>query len=552
MVRLIDIIQYRKLKNLSLSLSPNVNAISGTNGTCKTSLLHIISNSFQAVTSKCNWVNDPKCLAAINAVNDSINPKVEGLTRGDKTYNDPAHGVRGALFTIHYFDREALEFRRHNSSITTRYAVKPKYPPGTEQKLPYCPVIYLGLSRLVPFGEFRNDDAVVDIKKKLPLEYQTEISRLYKGFTNYTITYGSAQQMGDIKTRTEFDCAAEGIDSNTISAGEDNLFIILTALVSLKYYYENISHTKTVESILLIDEADATLHPAYQIKLLNLFRDFSNQYKIQIIFTTHSLSLIESMLDKRDNVIYLLNNVNNVAVMPEPDIFKIKMHLQMLTEDDIYSDRVIPIFSEDDEARALIEMLVEYFMEIHPNDFRGVSRFFHYVHTNISAENLTGIFTDSKLLKIAMRSICILDGDHNSDLSNCIVALPSSGKESPEKMLLSYAKKLYDADSPFWTNRVIIGKGFGKPYYLERVAGLVETFERDLADIKARGSSTKGMVREFNKKLFNDNKTFFELLFKHWLHDPDNAAAIEHFYADLRSLFKKISPYNEINPDEWK
>lgn len=201
---------------MSISLSSHVNAISGTNGTCKTSLLRIISNSYQLITSKCDIVNDPKCISAISAVNDSINPKVEGLTRGDKTYNDPAHGVRGALFTVNYFDHDALEFRRHNSSITTRYAVKPKYSPGKKQTLPYCPVIYMGLSRLLPFGEFQNDAVVVGIKKKLPEQYQNEMSQIYKTFTKYDITYGNAQQMGDIKTRSEFDCAIEGIDSNTI------------------------------------------------------------------------------------------------------------------------------------------------------------------------------------------------------------------------------------------------------------------------------------------------------------------------------------------------
>lgn len=552
MVREIKITQYRKLKNLELSFSPTVNAISGTNGTCKTSLLHLISNAFQAATKNCDWITDSKCLTAISAVNDSVNPKVESLTRGDRKYNDPAHGIQGILFTIDYFDRDPLGFRRHNSTLTTRYAVKPKYPPKAQEKLPYCPVIYLGLSRLVPFGEFRNDEAIVKIKKKLPLEYQNEISELYKKFTNYTITYGVAQQMGDIKTRTEFDCAEEGIDSNTISAGEDNLFIILTALVSLKYYYDSIQSRRTVESVLLIDEMDATLHPAYQIKLLNLLRDYAERYKIQVIFTTHSLSLLENMMEKKDRVLYLYDNETSVFLMPEPDIYKIKMHLQSLTAEDIYANRVIPIFSEDDEARFLIELLVSYFQETHTDEFCRVPRFFHYVLTNISAENLTGIFTDSKLLRMTMRSICILDGDHDTDVRNCIVALPSHDHESPEKLLIHYAKKLYDKDDGFWVDSTIIGRGYGKLYYREHVAEKVQEFERKLQAVQMSGGSTKGMPREFYKKLFNDNREFFGLLFKHWLHNDENKSIIEKFYADFRIVFKKVAVYNEINPNEWK
>lgn len=78
--------------------------------------------------------------------------------------------------------------------------------------------------------------------------------------------------MGDIKTRADFESDKAGIDSNTISAGEDNLFIIISALVSLKYYFQNITSTNEIESVLLIDEFDATLHPSLQFKLLDIFR----------------------------------------------------------------------------------------------------------------------------------------------------------------------------------------------------------------------------------------------------------------------------------------
>lgn len=552
MIQSIKIIQYRKLKDLELTLTPNINAISGTNGTCKTSLLHMISNAFQAVTVKCDWLKDPKCLSAIKAVNDSINPKVESLTRGDKKYNDPAHGVKGALFNIKYTNGDELEFRRHNSTLTTRYAIKPKYPPGTTQKLPYCPVIYLGLSRLVPFGEFRDDENIKNINKRLPESYQDEIAKLYRKFTTYDIQYSSAQQMGNVKTRAEFDCTEDGIDSNTISAGEDNLFILLTALVSLRYYYENIESQNTVESVLLIDEVDATLHPAYQLKLLNLFREYSKLYKIQIVFTTHSLSLLESMLEKKDNVIYLLDNISNVILMDDPDIYKLKMHLQSLTEEDIYKDRVIPVFSEDDEARFLIRMLFDRFTEIHPEEFCGVDRYFHFVDAKVSADNLTGIFSDSKLQQIALRAICILDGDHKSKIQNCIVALPSRRSEAPEAMIFAYAKHLYDSDSSFWSEKAIISRGFSKLYYVEHIATPIDEFKQKLAKEKAENKTTKGKTREFYKKLFNKNITFVELLFKHWLHNDLNQSLIEKFYSELRIIFKKVAPYNEINPDIWK
>ena len=432
MIKNINIIKYRKLKDISLCFSKNINAISGTNGTCKTSLLHLFSNALQAPKRSCSWITDDKCLPIIRAVNDVTNPKVESLTRGDQEYNDPAHGIKGSLFSVDYYGAETLSFRRHNSTLTTRYAVKPKYQPGTKDTLPYCPVIYLGLSRLVPFGEFQNDEALSNIKKKLPQKYQDEIAQTYKWFTNYNISFNSSKKMGDIKVRSEFTSNIEGIDSNTISAGEDNLSIILTAIISLKYYYESITSTKEVESVLLIDEMDATLHPAFQIKLLNLFREMSESYKIQIAFTTHSMSLLEEMLAKKDNVLYLIDNETSVFQMEEPDIYKIKMHLHSLTQEDIYEDKIIPLFTEDDEARCMLDLLFDYYKKTYP-EFKNVCSLFYQVLTNISAENLTGIFRDGKLLHTTMRSICILDGDHNSDITNFTAPSILFNKTLPSK-----------------------------------------------------------------------------------------------------------------------
>lgn len=90
LIRKINVVRYRKLQNLEFSFSKKINVLSGTNGTCKTSLLHMVSNSFQAVTQKCDWTQDKSCLEVIKQVNSLVNPKIESLTKGDKTHNDPA------------------------------------------------------------------------------------------------------------------------------------------------------------------------------------------------------------------------------------------------------------------------------------------------------------------------------------------------------------------------------------------------------------------------------------------------------------------------------
>ena len=548
MVKTLAINRYRKFRDINLMFSNGINAISGTNGTCKTSLLHLISNSFQAVNSKCPWVHDPKCLPIISAINTVMNPKVESLTRGDKQYNDPARGTSGALFTVEYYTHSPLEFRRHNSKINTRYALKPKYQTGSGDALPFCPVIYLGLSRLFPYGEYSNDEAIVGVNKQLPSKYQEEIVQTYKAFTGVTIEYKNAQKMGDIKTRSEFDADVEGIDSNTVSAGEDNLFIILTALESLKYYYESIDSNNESESILLIDELDATLHPAFQIKLLKHLSKYSTDYKIQIIFTTHSLTLMEEVLKYKYNILYLLDNEKSVFLMEKPDIYKIKMHLQEITEVDIYRDRVIPLFTEDDEGKFILENLISYFEQIHEDEFCNVRRFLYYVGAKIGADVLESIFGDGKLLQMTMRSICIVDGDHQSNMQNCTIALP--GGAAPEQFLSDYATELYESDDPFWTDSAIVSRGVSKATY-RSFKQEIESFNVFIQELRDNNESTKGKKREFYKELFKKHKLFFELLLKHWLHNPENQPEINRFYREFRSVFKKVAPYNEIDPNMW-
>lgn len=587
MIERIYIKKYRKLNEVSFNFQPGLNAISGSNGTCKSSLLHIISNSFQKVTRKCEWIKDKGALSIIGEINSSLNPKIETLTRGDKQYNNPAEGIQGKLYSVKYFDGTSLDFRRHNSknnpndnnAENSRYAIKPMYRKGSGEMLPFCPVVYLGLSRLVPYGEFHNDESISKIAKNLPDEFQKELSELYREFTHISIDLIGVQKMGDVKTRTEFYSDKKGIDSNTISAGEDNLYILLTALQSLKYYYHSIESRNKIESILLIDELDATLHPAFQIKLLKLMEDYSLKYKIQIFFTTHSLSTLEEMLKNQNNVIYLIDNITDVALMNNPDIYKIKMHLKDETSKEIYMDKIIPIFSEDAEARIMIEGLFDVMEKNYP-DFIKVRRFFYIVNVNLGSENLKNIFQDSKLLRTTIKSICILDGDHNSELSNCILALPgrNSIKESrgysPEKLLLEYASSLYDSDDKFWKEELIINKGYGKRFYLDRIKSPVEVYENTIKKIEKikkeiinaselekpklndelenlKKQITK-KPREFYKHIFNEELDFFRLLLKNWINNSENETSIKTFYDNLKKLFKKVAPYNEINIKEWE
>lgn len=151
MIKSIDFVHYRKIQDIKLNFKAGINAISGENGTCKSSILHIIGNSYQKI-KQTNPEVDTRLLNVIKNINQTLNPKIESLTKGDKEYNDPAKGVKGKLFTVEY-DDYSRDFRRHAQPTESRYRLILKYPTGEKQSLEERAVIYLGLTRIVPIGE---------------------------------------------------------------------------------------------------------------------------------------------------------------------------------------------------------------------------------------------------------------------------------------------------------------------------------------------------------------------------------------------------------------
>ena len=567
MIKKIHFNQYRKLKDLDIEFTKNINIISGTNGTCKTSILHLCSNAFQS--PKKDYIANDKVITTINTINMLTNPKIETLTKGDKKYNNPAPNFDGPLFNITYFDDVNLDFRRHNTdselSKHKRYRIILKYPKGKKMSLKTLATIYLGLPRLYPFGEIddkektNNSIKIRNITNRLPDEYQAELYKLYKELTGISVAQGKNIKIEKIKSRTDFNTDVEGIDSNTISAGEDNIMIILTALVSLKYYYDNISNKDDeVISMLLIDELDATLHPEMQIKIFNKILDYSDKYKIQVIFTSHSFTLIEHAKKNKQNLIYIQNKRTTVKLMENPDIYKIKMDLYNETAINLFKNSKIPVFTEDDEARFVLDILF--------NQYKiNLNNLFHLINANMSHTCITQIFKDEYIYKNTVGLIAILDGDcrekmlqiNNKDLDNNIddeihdlstyyfnhniMWLP--GNKSPEILFFEYALNIYNNEnSKFHNFDDVQNLGYTYNYFDNNIKPLLEEC------LQIEKASEK---RKKTKKLFKDFSEFFKLIITYWMQDENNSTEVKQFYSILKSLYKKNADINNCNPNFW-
>jgi AAA15 family ATPase/GTPase len=538
MIKSIDFVQYRKIQDVKLEFKAGVNAISGENGTCKSSILHIIGNSYQKI-KQTNPKVDTKLLNVIKSINQTVNPKIESLTKGDKKYNDPARGLKGSLYTIEY-DDQFCEFRRHNTKKIEdagRYRLIPKYLTGNKQSLEERAVIYLGLTRIVPIGEL--GDITKDIRNNLPIEYQNKIVEQYEKLVGIEIENIGTENSNGVKIRSNFTTSHEGIDSNTISAGEDNVFIILTALICLEWLYQETG----LGSTFLIDEIDATLHPSLQYKLVSLIEDYADKYDIQVFFTTHSLFLLEKLLKKKKNVLYLVNHTGNtIRVMEEPDIYRINMFLKSETRKEALSDKKIAIFTEDAEARILLVEIFKNLSEFDP-DFAKVHNYFHLVDINLGSNNLRDLFKDRFLNKTTLKSICILDGDKTDTDKNKdgrILSLPEQG--SPERIVFEHLISLYAEPAlseDFWVQHQVEMEGYNISWLQNK--GLITDATEQINEYD----------RVKAKNLFNKYEDFFILVFRHWILKNRETAVYKKFLRSLNIAFKATAIENGINPHIW-
>ncbi|MFD1745044.1 AAA family ATPase [Rhizobium helianthi] len=556
MISEIEFIQYRKLKDITLSFDQHINLISGTNGTCKSTLMHIVSNSFQAVKGSDDHYTDPTATTVLKRFVEKVNPKIETVSRGDKNhYSNPAEGRAGTLFKVRYDSGEELEFRRHNSRSDQdkknfRFSIKPKYARDTEDRLPSLPVVYLGLSRLVPYGEVSDKVATNTMRDQLPLEIQAAFKKQFAHLTRLEIDKPVIHNIPDVKKRSEFVTNVDGVDSNTISSGEDNISIILTALNCLRYVYESVAEGKArdIESILLIDEFDATLHPSAQKKLFDIIVDYAEKYRIQVFFTTHSLFILKHayLLEKR--IVYIVDQDDSVSLMPDPAPMQIEMHLNGILRTALYQNVFIPVYTEDAEARLFLERLLDYISKSLDTRFPAARNLLHLVDASIGADALKSLFKDSKLNQSSMRAICILDGDQAKDLKHHIIALP--GGAPPDRMFSEYLRKLLSDSSykPFWSE--VQEHGYTKVTGRE----VLEDFDRiatTIEEVKAVKGSAKGQQRELSKVHFNKHREFYEFVIGAWLVDPGNLDAIKAFRDDLYAAFKKTAAFHSIDARIW-
>lgn len=516
-IKSVHIKKFRGFNNVKFQLGNNLTIIAGQNGTQKTTLLGIISQPF-TITDKTNPLYGEKPLCGGN---------YKSLFSEKFKLSDAFDLPKGHEWTLNLSSETEPEFTvesiKRDSSSTTGIRFWKKGDRSKGSGYIQMPVIYLSLSRLFPIGEDTSIDASNEISLS-PDEF-----KFYKDWHNKiliipnvemtSVDYLASKQKNTLGANTSF------YDWKMNSAGQDNIGKILLAILSFKRLSE-IHGAAYQGGILVIDEIDATLYPASQLKLIEALRKFSSQLKIQVVFTTHSLIILEKSCELQENekisgqikVVYLqkvdskVKAIDNISF----EFIKNKLNVALAIRP---KQKKIPVFTEDKEGEIFFRAII-----------KRKSKILQFVDCTLGCDNLVELARKKIVGFRFPESLIVLDGDVKTESSKIrkinknknFLILP--GDKSPERIIAEFLHNLPD-ESELWNS---IYDGYTKQYAFRDIT---------LREIQASRNKAKDWFNS-QKKCWGRNCVN---VINPWV--LENQKEVDAFIADYENLIEK---YNKL------
>lgn len=488
----ISIEKFRRFHNIEFNIGSCVTLIAGQNGTNKSTLLGMLSQPFSFGVIRGKTAGHPD--------NSRYTDNYHGINLADfkdltgNPYNYDCEVVF-RLSNVHDTIEKRYLYRLHlsancitskspiyNEGLLVRAQLRPDKDkkrnrirfvagPGAsseagEGNFPH-PVIYFGLNRHWPLALIKGMDTgshkeIDGSDEEWYLDNYKQI--LLLGEDSNKAEFITTDK--SIKNKKDFvGISGKDYNSESFSAGQDNLAQILTAILSFKRLKAKLGD-KYQGGLILIDEIDSTLHADAQAELLKILCEAAKDYQLQIIATTHSLYLLQqafkSRLTNKIKVLYLKREdthvidsgfstfeeiENDLKSQAQPKLRKKHKKVSLIFEDEVGKNMFFSIIGNS---------LNQYFNRVKK---RSIS---------LSAGTLASLASLNvpELEKV----ILIPDGDvkgHTKKSEN-LIFLP--GDSRPETLLHECLKNLKDAD-PFWrqcpadgyTKQVAILKPGGVP-----------------------------------------------------------------------------------------
>lgn len=472
----VDIAKFRGFRNVSFQIGSHLTAIAGQNGTQKSTLLGIITQCF--TISKDNPMVDERPLCG-----GSYRSAFSEKFRLSPIFDKPKEHE----WTLHFdslpdFTIESISRSEKN---TIRFWKK-----GSKQRdegyLQY-PVIFLSMKRLIPIAESH-------VKEECTTQFsEAELAEIKRLHNLILLTNSNIQSVPLLSApeKVSLGINTDQYDWNQNSMGQDNVGKIILALLSFKRLKEKYPNDYQ-GGILAIDELDATMYPASQVRLLKILEQYASDLDLQILFTTHSLSLLKAF-DELVNVcksnpnrvshtslIYLRKLDNAIFPEKKADYASIVRNLMVVADKKKATNKIV-VYTEDKETICFAKAILK----------RSRCRYLEFIDATFSSNMLIELSVKRKVPAFQKpRSLIILDGDvkGNKNLKKADNILLLPGEQSPERLIAKYLHELSDA-SALWNDF-----GIG---YTKQVCFRDYSYEQILSN------------RESAKKWFNANLDYW-------------------------------------------
>jgi len=512
--------KFRGFENVELDLGSQLTVIAGQNGTQKTTILGILTQPF-TITDPSNPMIKEKPLSG-GTFKSAFSEKFKLSDTFDKPKEHEwslyLNGDKEP-FVLESIPRGAgIRFwRKGNRSAGSGYI--------------QLPVIFLSLQRLLPIGE---DTKLKESKTSILTP--AEVTFFQKWHKNILISMDSIQNSNFLESpnKTTIGINTSHYDWKQNSAGQDNIGKILLAIISFKRLMEKFPNDYE-GGILAIDELDATIYPGSQLRLFDALRTFAAKFKIQIIFTTHSLSLLETACnlqvenskkkETKEQVKVIFLEKKNSKVCVRQDIsFDTITHLLNVTVAKKSKNKIIT-FVEDKETEIFSKALL-----------KGKASNLKFFDGTFSCSLLVNLGTQKIPSFTFPYSFVFLDGDVKSEATlykkvkqlNNYFVLPS--KISPERTIATYLHNL-DDNSEVWL-KIDKDGTYNKQFCFKEIS-----FEEIIADR-------------------NRAKEWFNMNLEYWGHnaykviDPwalENQMEVEQFVNSLSESYNKFADLSGLD-----
>jgi AAA15 family ATPase/GTPase len=442
-IKKVHIAKFRGFKDVEFEMGDQITVIAGQNGTQKTTLLGILSQTFSLRGHETMASAKPLC-------GGNYHSGFADKFKLSKTY-DVANSHEWTLF-LHNSEEPYIikSIARDKASGDIRFWKKGDKSKGSGYI--QLPVIYLSLKRLFPIGE---DDK---IQQSQNIELNADEIKIYQELHNEILIsldniikadYLESPNKNTLGVNTDY------YDWVQNSAGQDNIGKIILAILSFRRLKNDFPNDYK-GGIFVIDEIDATMYPASQNKLIEVLRKYSSKLSVQIIFTTHSLSLLETVCNLQKElsakeitknqvkVLFLEKKDKNINIITDVPFATIRNRLNVVVNRK--NELKINVYTEDKEAAILAKKLLV-----------GTKSNLKFIDVTIPCGTLIDLVYRKVPSFTFPNSIIILDGDVKTDTANKkkikgsknVLFLPT--EKSPERIIANMLNDLNETD-PLWSS----------------------------------------------------------------------------------------------------